>query len=173
MFVAARGCDTFTPNIFSTQRNAKCKREPSPLQTMPSDLDRCHLKQSRTSEHRLLSVTRHCHKVARTLASPDDAPLTRRIIEPAYAHTAPSAPFARQTETPGPPAAKAGGGPGQKGTQSLGTKASSGLQVFKSVRVGVRAPIPGVRAPGEGRRTRLRAFSNGHALPDLLGRCPT
>jgi hypothetical protein len=39
MFVAARSCDTFTPNIFSTQRNAKGKREPSPVQVTAIHFD--------------------------------------------------------------------------------------------------------------------------------------
>jgi hypothetical protein len=47
MFVAARGCHTFTPNIFSTQRNAKGKREPSPLQVTAIHFDARDLVEGR------------------------------------------------------------------------------------------------------------------------------
>jgi hypothetical protein len=47
MFVAARGCHTFTPNIFSTQRNAKGKREPSPSQVTAIHFDARDLVEGR------------------------------------------------------------------------------------------------------------------------------
>jgi hypothetical protein len=62
MFVAARGCDTFTPNIFSTQRNAKGKREPSPLQVTTAHFDSHHLHGGRL-------VMQASHKLP--LLSPD------------------------------------------------------------------------------------------------------
>jgi hypothetical protein len=39
MFVAARGCDTFTPNIFSTPENAIGLLEPSPMQVTTAHFD--------------------------------------------------------------------------------------------------------------------------------------
>jgi hypothetical protein len=39
MFVAARGCDTFTPNIFSNPENAIRLLEPSPMQVTTAHFD--------------------------------------------------------------------------------------------------------------------------------------
>ena len=72
----------------------------------------------------------------------------------------------------GPPAAEAARGPVHR-ARDLGTQALS-LQVSDGVRISVRAPIPrSCVLPWEGRQTRLSAYSDVHALPVLLGRCPT